>query len=150
MERHVKTSKNVTWMVIVGLLVVLALALVLCLFMSRCCRRRKLDENAEKRHERYAYNNPRTNSKSDDSFQKPGQQTEKGKIFLNHFKSYFVVLICFFCFTFATFGLVNRNLKFCHSTRRTTCKATIWRGQGYKKREFSSFIRGQAVERWQE
>lgn len=77
MERHVKTSKNVTWMVIVGLLVVVALALVLCLFMSRCCRRRKLDENAEKRHERYAYNNPRTNSKSDDSFQKPGQQTEK-------------------------------------------------------------------------
>lgn len=80
-ESNDKTSNNVTWIVVAGLLTVVVLILVTCLFLSRCWKRRLLDGKTEKRHEIYAYGNPKANSKKDDSFQKPDHQAEKEEAF---------------------------------------------------------------------
>lgn len=77
MESHDTKSNNVTWIVVAGLLIVVLLSLLTCLFLSRCCKRRPLDEETEKTHQVYAY----ANSHNDDSFQKPDDhQAGKGKI----------------------------------------------------------------------
>ncbi|KAL3522219.1 hypothetical protein ACH5RR_015053 [Cinchona calisaya] len=72
-----KTSKSISWIAIVGILVIVVLALGMCLFLSRCCKRRQVADNTAKRHDAYAYGDRRANHKDDDSLQKPNYQAEK-------------------------------------------------------------------------
>ncbi|KZV14534.1 protein STRUBBELIG-receptor FAMILY 3 [Dorcoceras hygrometricum] len=70
------TTSSITWIPIVGLLVVVALALGVCFFLFRCCRR-KFSEKAGKNEEMEKHGVVTKTHKHDQSSQKPLYQVEK-------------------------------------------------------------------------
>ncbi|XP_073058641.1 protein STRUBBELIG-RECEPTOR FAMILY 3-like isoform X1 [Primulina eburnea] len=70
------TTSNISWIPIVGLFVVVVLALGVCFFLFRCCRR-KFSEKIAKNQEREKHGVMTEIQKSDQSSQKPLYQVEK-------------------------------------------------------------------------
>ncbi|XP_073061438.1 protein STRUBBELIG-RECEPTOR FAMILY 3-like isoform X2 [Primulina eburnea] len=70
------TASKITWIPIVGLFVVLVLALGVCFFLFRCCRR-KFSEKIVKNQEMEKHSDMTQTHKHDQSSQKPLYQVEK-------------------------------------------------------------------------
>lgn len=75
------TTKRLMWFSIAGLLILIALALALWLFLSKCCKR-KPETNKIDKMQLGAFNTPKENPSHNESLVKPHNHLETGKLML--------------------------------------------------------------------